>query len=305
MFLYVSHPMCKEHNNGWGHPENAERFSRIEDALLSARLLDYVLSREARQASDEDILRVHTPHFLKALSDAIPETGLVKLDEDTALSPMSLVAARYASGAVLEAVDAVLSGEVTRAFCNVRPPGHHAEVHKPMGFCLLNHVAIGAAYALAQYGLERIAILDIDVHHGNGTESYIRHEPRVTLISNFEIGIYPFSDNESDLPNELKLPMPAQTGGETWLQNWNQAWCFLDAAQPQLIFISAGFDGHQMDPLAHWNLHERDYQAWTQMAVEKANQLCEGRIISTLEGGYNLTSLGLSVVAHVKTLADL
>lgn len=305
MFLYVSHPMCKEHNNGWGHPENAERFSRIEDALLSARLLDYVLSREARQATDEDILRVHTPHFLKVLSEAIPETGSVKLDEDTALSPLSLVAARYASGAVLEAVDAVLSGEAKRAFCNVRPPGHHAEVHKPMGFCLLNHVAIGAAYALEQYDLERIAILDIDVHHGNGTESYVRHEPRVTFISNFETGIYPFCDNDSVVANELKLPMPAQIGGETWLENWQQAWSFLEAAQPQLIFISAGFDGHQMDPLAHWNLHERDYQAWTKMVVEKANQLCDGRIISTLEGGYDLTSLGLSVVAHVKTLADL
>ncbi|HEY9018005.1 histone deacetylase family protein [Thiomicrospira sp.] len=305
MFLYVSHPMCKQHNNGSGHPENAERFSRIEDALLSARLLDYVLSREARQASDEDILRVHTAHFLKVLSEAIPETGSVKLDEDTALSPQSLLAARYASGAVLEAVDAVLSGEVKRAFCNVRPPGHHAEVDRPMGFCLLNHVAIGAAYALEKYGLERVAILDIDVHHGNGTESYIRQEPRVHLISNFETDIYPFSPAVSDLPNELKLPMPAQTSGETWLQSWQQAWWFLEAAKPQLIFVSAGFDGHQMDPLAHWNLHEKDYQAWTQMLVEKANQLCEGRIISSLEGGYDLTSLGLSVVAHVKTLADL
>lgn len=305
MFLYISHPMCKEHNNGWGHPENAERYSRIEDALLSARLLDYVLSREARQANDEDILRVHTPHFLKVLTDAIPETGSVKLDEDTALSPMSLVAARYASGAVLEAVDAVLSGEVKRAFCNVRPPGHHAEVDKPMGFCLLNHVAIGAAYALEHYDLERIAILDIDVHHGNGTESYVRQEPRVTFISNFESGIYPFTENQSDFANQLKLPMPAQTSGETWLETWHQAWCFLQAAKPQLIFISAGFDGHQMDPLAHWNLHEKDYQAWTQRVVEQANQLCEGRIISTLEGGYDLTALGLSVVAHVKTLADL
>ncbi len=306
MFLYVSHPMCKKHDNGWGHPENAERYSRVEDALVSARLLDYVLTKEARQANDEDILRVHTPHFLKTLKAAIPQQGLITLDEDTALSPDSLDAARYGSGAVLDAIDSIMAGQAQRAFCNIRPPGHHAEVQKPMGFCLLNHVAIGAAYALEHYGLERVAIVDIDVHHGNGTESYARVEPRVTLISNFESGIYPFTDPHSDLPNQLKLPMPAHTSGAQWLEAWNHlGWPFLQAARPQLIIVSAGFDGHQMDPLAHWNLHERDYQAWTEQLIRQANQLCQGRIVSVLEGGYDLTALGLSVVAHVKALAEL
>lgn len=305
MFLYVSHPMCKQHDNGWGHPENAERYSRIEDALLSARLLDYVLSRDARQATDEDILRVHTPQLLEVLKRNLPTEGHVKLDEDTALSPKTLEAARYASGAVLEAIDAIMTGQAQRAFCNVRPPGHHAEVQSPMGFCIFNHVAIGAAYAMATYGLERIAILDIDVHHGNGSESYIRHEPRVSLISNFESGLYPFTAEQSDLDNMLKLPLPANTDGESWLKAWHQAWWFLQQAQPQLILVSAGFDGHQMDPLAHWRLHEIDYQAWTQALIEQANQLCEGRIVSVLEGGYDLTSLSLSVVAHVKALAEL
>lgn len=305
MFLYVSHPMCKEHDNGWGHPENAERFSRIEDALINARLLDYVLTRDARQATDEDILRVHTPKFLQILTDAIPDSGLVKLDDDTALSPKSLEAARHGSGAVLDAIDAIMAGQAQRAFCNVRPPGHHAEVHSPMGFCLINHVAIGAAYAMAKHGLERIAILDIDVHHGNGTESYVRHEPRVSFISNFESGIYPFTATESDLAHQLKLPLPANTDGKTWLEAWQQAWLFLEQAQPELILVSAGFDGHQMDPLAHWSLHERDYQAWTEQLIQQANRLCEGRIVSVLEGGYDLTALGLSVVAHVKALAEL
>ena len=305
MFLYVSHPMCKEHDNGWGHPESGERYSRIEDALLSARLLDYVLTRNARQATDDDILRVHTRQFLEVLKRNIPSEGHVKLDDDTALSPKTLDAARYASGAVLEAIDAIMAGQAQRAFCNVRPPGHHAEVQSPMGFCIFNHVAIGAAYAFEKYGLQRIAILDIDVHHGNGTESYIRHEPRVSLISNFESRLYPFTSEESDLDNMLKLPLPANTDGEAWLEAWHQAWQFLQQAQPQLILISAGFDGHQMDPLAHWNLHEADYQAWTQVLVQQANQLCEGRIVSVLEGGYDLTALGLSVTAHVKALAEL
>lgn len=305
MFVYINHPMCKEHDNGLGHPENAERYSRVEDALLSARLLDYVLSREARQATDEDILRAHTPQFLEVLKRNIPTKGLVKIDHDTALSPKSLLAARYGSGSVLEAVDMIFNNQAQRAFCNVRPPGHHAETHSPMGFCILNHVAIGAAYALAEYDLERIAILDIDVHHGNGTESYIKQEARVHLISNFESGIYPFTPPESEHENLMKIPLPSQTDGETWLAAWNQAWLLLQQIKPQLIIVSAGFDGHQMDPLANWNLHETDYQTWTQTLVQQANQLCEGRIISVLEGGYNLTALGLSVTAHVKALAEL
>jgi len=306
MFCYISHPMCKEHDNGWDHPENSQRYSRIEDALIAARLLDFVITQDARQASDADIIRVHTPAFLDKLKQSIPQDGLVKLDDDTALSPQSLNAARYASGAVLDAVDAVMTGKAQRAFCNVRPPGHHAEVDSPMGFCLLNNVAIGAAYALERYALKSIAILDIDVHHGNGTESYVRNEPRVSLISNFEQAIYPFTPDHSDLPNQLKLPLPANTDGEQWLAAWNdQAWLFLEKMQPDLIIVSAGFDGHQMDPLAHWRLHERDYQRWTEQLIEHANRLCQGRIISVLEGGYDLTSLSLSVVAHVKALAEL
>lgn len=305
MFLYLSHPLCKQHDNGPDHPENAERFSRIEDALMSARILDYVLTREPRQATDEDILRVHTPHFLTTLKNAIPQHGYVKLDEDTALNPHSLDSARYASGAVLEAVDAIMNAQAQRAFCNVRPPGHHAEVHQPMGFCIINHVALGAAYALAHYKLNSVAILDIDIHHGNGTESYIATEPRVTFISNFESGIYPFTTPDSEYAHQLKLPLPSQTEGEAWLAAWQQAWPKLQAAQPDLIFVSAGFDGHQLDPLGHWRLHERDYQVWTQQLIEQANHLCQGRIISVLEGGYDLNALTLSVTAHVKALAEI
>lgn len=305
MFVYLSHPKCKEHDNGIDHPENAARYSRVEDALLSARLLDYVLSRDARQATDEDIRRVHTPKFLDVLTEHIPDAGLVTLDEDTALCPTTLDAARYASGAVLEAVDMLMNNHANRAFCNIRPPGHHAEVQSPMGFCILNHVAIGAAYALEHYGLERVAILDIDVHHGNGTESYVRQEPRATLFSNFETGIYPFTDPESDLPNQIKIPLPLGTDGEDWLNAWEPVWEQLKELKPQLIFVSAGFDGHQMDPMANWQLHENDYAMWTHQLMLVANEVCEGRIISVLEGGYDLTSLGLSVVAHVKTLAEL
>lgn len=305
MLVYVTHPDCQCHDNGCDHPENAQRYAQVEDALYSAQLMDYILYRQARQASDEDILRVHTPHFLATLKKHIPTIGLVGLDDDTGLSPGTLDAARFASGAVLTAVDAVMQGEAQRAFCNVRPPGHHAEVDAPMAFCIVNNVAIGAAYAKAEYGLNKIAILDIDVHHGNGTESYVRIEPSVYLISNFQTDAYPFVSGESDLDNMYKIALPAQTTGDAWHAAWQDAWAWLQDIQPDLLFVSAGFDGHSMDPMANWQLHETDYAQWTHELVRQANALCQGRVISVLEGGYNLTSLGLCVRAHVKALAEL
>lgn len=305
MLMYITHPDCQCHDNGCDHPENAQRYAQVEDALHSAQLMDYILYRQARQATDEDILRVHTPHFLETLKKHIPQQGLVSLDEDTGLSPQSLESARYASGAVLTAVDALMQGEAQRAFCNVRPPGHHAEVQAPMGFCIVNNVAIGAAYAKARYDLNKIAILDIDVHHGNGTESYVRLEPSVYLVSNFQTDLYPFTRPESDLINMYKIALPAQTTGDAWLAAWQGAWQWLDEVKPELIFVSAGFDGHSMDPMANWQLHETDYGRWTQQLIAYANCWCQGRVISVLEGGYNLTALGLSVRAHVKVLAEL
>lgn len=305
MLAYLSHPKSKLHTNGEDHPESSARYGRVEDGLISAGLLDYVLSYEPRRAEDTDILRVHTREMLSHLKKISPLEGLVTLDDDTALSPDTLEAAYYASGAVLDAVDLVLGGQANKAFCNIRPPGHHAEVDRAMGFCIFNHVAVGSAYALDRYGLDRVAILDIDVHHGNGTESYVRQEERAFLVSNFQTGIYPFNPDASDLPNMLNISLPAHTTGEEWLAAWQPAWKKLQEFQPELIFVSAGFDGHQMDEMAHWKLHENDYAEWTRQLLEQAKMLCNGRIISVLEGGYNLLSLDLSVRAHIKTLSEL
>lgn len=304
--IYFSHPLCQAHDNGGDHPETAQRVSRIEDALISNRLLDFVLMREPRKATDEDVLRVHTLAHWENLKRESPKERIVYLDAETALAPGTLDAALYASGAVLDSVDALMKNQAITAFCNVRPPGHHAEVDRSMGFCIINHVAIGAAYALERYGLERVAILDFDVHHGNGTETYAEIEPKVFFASSFENDIYPFSSAHSAYENIVKMPLSSGTNDEAFLTAWREkVWPKLRALKPQLIILSAGFDAHRWDLIANLDVSEQGFSLWTKELMSLANEVCDGRVISVLEGGYELPSLVSSVVAHFKALADL
>ena len=304
--IYFSHPVCQLHNNGSEHPEAAERLSRIEDTLIEKRLLDFVLVKEPRAATVQDILRVHSDWHWHHLLDSVNPDKIVHLDNDTNLSKDSIDAALYASGAVLDSVDALLKGDAGVAFCNVRPPGHHAEVDRAMGFCLINHVAIGAAYAIDNYGLERVAILDFDVHHGNGTESYARQQPKLLFASSYEEDIYPFPTLENPQENLIKMPLKRGDGDEAFLNAWrSQVWPRLREWQPQLIILSAGFDAHRWDPLAGLDVSEAGFNQWTHELRALADELCGGKVISVLEGGYELTSLALSVVAHFKALTDL
>ncbi|BBP44720.1 histone deacetylase [Thiosulfatimonas sediminis] len=307
MYLYISHPLCKEHDNGQGHPENLQRISVIEDQLIAQGLLDFMLMRQARQATQADILRVHTLEMWDFLHQMQPKEGqsVVQLDSDTALSAHSITAARYAAGAVLDGVDALLKESASGVFCNVRPPGHHAEVTRAMGFCLFNNVAVGAAYALQKHGLERVTVLDFDVHHGNGTESFAQKETRLQFISSYQHGIYPYPRTESEYPNIFKIPMNSGTEGGEFLQRWQtQAWPKIREFRPQLILISAGFDAHFKDPLADLQLVDHDYVLWANSLLKLVAEIGNPPILSVLEGGYEKHALATSAGAYIKAMAQ-
>ncbi len=306
MNLYITHSSCGLHDNGADHPEIGERTSRIQDQLISGQLFDWIPQMDSRAATDAELLLAHSESHLANLTAQLPTEGVVCIAEDVCLNPHSLTAARHSVGAVLDAVDAVQSGRAKKVFCNVRPPGHHAEYDHAMGFCLFNNVAVGAAYAFKKYGYQRIAILDFDVHHGNGTESYARREPRLLFVSSFEVDIYPFIEPKSDLPNMLKIPVPKGSDSGIFRAAWSeQVFPALNAFKPQLIILSAGFDGHALDPMANLRLHEKDYFWLTQQINALAEEHCEGKVISVLEGGYDLESLGLSAREHIKALFEL
>ena len=300
---YITHPACRRHDMGHGHPESPGRLAAIEDRLLSTGLELVLRHHEAPAASHEQLIRVHDEAYVQRVFALAPREGLVWLDPDTAMSPHSLDAALRAAGAAVLAVDLVLSGKTSCAFCNVRPPGHHAGRARAMGFCIFNNVAVGAAHALAQYGLERVAIVDFDVHHGNGTEEIFRDERRVLFCSSFQHPFYPFSDTVGEGEQLVKAPIAAGSDGHSFREairgHWLEA---LDAFRPELVCISAGFDAHHQDPMAELNLTERDY-TWVTHEIRKiADAHAGGRIISVLEGGYALPALGRSAAAHINAL---
>jgi acetoin utilization deacetylase AcuC-like enzyme len=236
---------------------------------------------------------------------ASPESDYAYLDPDTAMNPMSLSASLRAAGAVVRAVDLIAEGGAVRAFCAVRPPGHHATPDRAMGFCVFNNVAVGAAQALERHGFERIAILDFDVHHGNGTEDMFHDDPRVLFCSTFQHPYYPFCGADSGNDHVINVPLPAMTASEGFRRAVERHWLpALDRFEPQLVFISAGFDAHREDPLAHLRLEDDDYAWVTHRIAESAERHAEGRIVSTLEGGYNTASLARSAVQHVRALGD-
>jgi acetoin utilization deacetylase AcuC-like enzyme len=294
------------HDMGSHHPECPARIAAIEDHLLASGILEHLVEVEAPPATREQLLRVHDQSYVDAIEASVPERGLVHLDPDTAMNPHSHHAALRAAGAVVEATDMVMGGEVENAFCNVRPPGHHAERARAMGFCFFNNVAVGAAHALEKHGLERVAIVDFDVHHGNGTEDIFRDDPRVMMVSTFQHPFYPYSGIEGRSERMVNIPLAAYSNGIQFREAVEKFWVpALDRFQPQMIFVSAGFDAHRDDDMASLSLVEADYAWVTERLVAHANRFCGGGIVSTLEGGYELDALARSVAAHLRALGRL
>jgi acetoin utilization deacetylase AcuC-like enzyme len=299
----ISHPDCALHEMGEHHPESPARLGAVRNQLLSSGLDAVLLHQDAPLASREQLCLVHDADYVDLIFKNAPAEGRVRLDPDTSMNPDSLNAALRAAGAVVLGVDLVMSGQSSAAFCNVRPPGHHAERNTAMGFCIFNNVAVGAAYALQAHGLERVAILDFDVHHGNGTEDMFRDKPGVLFCSTFQHPFYPHSGADVDSDNIVNVPLPAGTDGQGFRTAVESHWLpRLEAFQPELILISAGFDAHIEDDMAGLCLVEKDY-AWVTTEISKiADRFAQGRIVSTLEGGYALSALGRSVVAHINVL---
>jgi acetoin utilization deacetylase AcuC-like enzyme len=303
---YITHPSCGLHDMGAHHPECPARLDAISDRLIASGLDAVVVPYTARAATREELLRVHSEAYVDAIEAASPESGLAYLDPDTAMCPDSLDAARHAAGAVVHAVDLVMRGECSNAFCAVRPPGHHAESSRAMGFCVYNSIAVAAMHALEAHGLSRVAIVDFDVHHGNGTEDILAGDERVLMVGIFQHPLYPYTGAVPKGENMLNLPLAPYTRGaqvrELIEQHWMPA---LEEFRPQMIFVSAGFDAHRDDELAQLGLVEADYAWITRRIKDVALRHAQGRIVSCLEGGYNLGALARSVAAHLRVLAGL
>ena len=304
MLRLYTHPACLQHDPGPGHPESPARLHAVLAALDRDRFaaLDRI---EAPRASIEALERVHDATYVARILASAPGEGQARLDEDTLMSPASAEAALRAAGAVVAAVDAVLDERASCAFCAVRPPGHHATADQAMGFCLFNNVAVSAAHALAEHGLERVAIADFDVHHGNGTQDIFAREPRVLFVSSHQSPLYPGSGGaeETGVGNLLNAPLPAGTGSAAFRHAWEERLLpRLDAFRPQLLLVSAGFDAHRADPLAQLELLADDYTWLTARLVDIARRHAGGRVVSTLEGGYDLDALAASAAAHVAAL---
>lgn len=308
---YFTHADCRRHDMGRGHPECPARLDAIEDHFLATGLAD-VLARhdDAAVARPEDLAHAHASLYLGELEETferVAESGeLTAVDPDTAACRHTRQAALRAAGAAVAATDMVLDGRAENAFCAIRPPGHHATRDAAMGFCFYNNVAIAARHALDVRGLQRVAIVDFDVHHGNGTEDIIAGDERMLMVSIFQDQLYPFSGNEPKAGNMLNVPVPAYTKGDEVREIVDQQWLpLLEKFRPQMIFISAGFDAHRDDDLGRLGLVEADYEWITRRLVDVAKRHAQGRIVSCLEGGYNLGALARSAAAHVRVLAGV
>lgn len=303
---FITHRECTQHDMGSHHPESPERLSAINDRLIAAGLDMYLAFHDAPEATMEQLSRAHPKDYINNIIASSPKSGIVHLDPDTAMSPGTLQAALRAAGAGVMATDLVMAGSVESAFCAVRPPGHHAEKAKAMGFCFFNNVAVAAYHALAAHGLERVSIIDFDVHHGNGTENIVANDMRIQMVSTFQHPFYPYSGTDDPAPNMVNVPVPAGTRGDGFRQVVSDIWIpALWEFQPQMIFISAGFDAHYEDDMGSMGLVESDYAWVTEQLKMVAAHSANKRIVSILEGGYVLSSLARSVTAHIKALADL
>jgi acetoin utilization deacetylase AcuC-like enzyme len=308
---FYTHADCQRHEMGEWHPEMPARLQAIEDQLIASRIDQFLDRRDAPLAGEAELRRIHGEEAVARIrehSAALAESGerYYPLDADTILNRHSWQAALRAAGAAVAATDAVIAGELDNAFCAVRPPGHHATPDQAMGFCLFNNVAIAARHAIEVHGLERVAVVDFDVHHGNGTEAAFAHDARVLMVSFFQHPFYPFSGVGPAEPHIVNVPVPAFTDGGPVRQLVTETWLpALHAHRPQMIFISAGFDAHREDDMGQMGLVEADYAWITRQIMQVAARHAQGRIVSCLEGGYNLSALGRSVVAHLRVLADL
>src|SRR3954469_21001097 len=303
---FITHPECLKHDMGAHHPEQPARLSAIEDQLIASGVAPHVARYEAPLATDEQLARVHPVEYVRAIRDLAPKHGTVHLDPDTAMNPWSLQAALRAAGAAVLAVDLTLSGQAKTAFCAVRPPGHHACRARSMGFCIFNNVAVAARHALQAHGLERVAIIDFDVHHGNGTEDIFEGDSQVLMASTFQHPFYPYSGTEDPAANMVNVPLPAGAGSAQFREAVRSAWLpALEEFRPQLVCFSAGFDAHREDQLAMLELNDDDYRWVTEQVKDVAERHAGGRIVSMLEGGYALGALGRSAVQHIRVLAGL
>ncbi|MEO0972872.1 MAG: histone deacetylase family protein [Pseudomonadota bacterium] len=299
----ITHPTCALHEMGTEHPESPARLGAIQDQLIASGLAPVLKPVDAPRVSRAQLEAVHDAAYLDRLYAASPAQGRVQLDPDTALNPHSLEAAERAAGAGIAAVDLVLAGEVGAAFAAVRPPGHHAERARAMGFCVFSNIAVAAYHALDAHGLDRVAILDFDVHHGNGTEDIVSGDERILFCSTFQSPFYPYSGHDSDAPNVINSTLAAGSGSEAFRRAVREDWLGrLEEFAPQLLLVSAGFDAHQADAMAMVNLVDDDYAWVTEQIVRQAERSAEGRVVSMLEGGYELRSLGRCVAEHLAVL---
>jgi acetoin utilization deacetylase AcuC-like enzyme len=308
--LLYMHPSSLEHDTGPGHPESIARMRAIMTMLEREERKGALVAVERRappRATREQLERVHTSRYVDAVLSAEPASGYVRLDPDTVMSPGSGEAALRTAGAAVAAVDALIGGEADNAFCALRPPGHHAEAERAMGFCLFNSVAIGARQALDVHGLESVAIFDFDVHHGNGTQAAFERDPRVMYLSTHQSPLYPGTGarGETGSGNIVNRPLPAGTDSKAWREVVSDDILpAIERHEPELVMISAGFDAHREDPLAMMELVEADYAWVTRELVDLAGRHAAGRVVSVREGGYNLTALAASALAHLDALAQ-
>jgi len=303
---FITHRDCLRHDMGRGHPERPERLTAIEDQLIASGVEQFLARHDAPLASDEQLARVHPMEYVRAIREAAPERGTVHLDPDTAMNPHSLNAALRAAGAAVLATDLVMQGEAASAFCSVRPPGHHACSARAMGFCIFNNVAVAARHAMQAHGVERVAIVDFDVHHGNGTEEIFSHDGQVLMVSTFQHPFYPYSGTEDPASNMVNVPLAAGAGSKQFREAVTSYWIpALERFAPQLVLFSAGFDAHAEDDMAMLRLVDSDYGWVTQEIKAIADRHAGGRVVSMLEGGYALSALGRSVVQHLRVLAGM
>ncbi len=299
-----THPACLGHDPGQGHPERPARLASVLKALSGPEFAA-LQRREAPLATTEQLQRAHPPRYVEALLQAFPTEGYVQLDGDTVVSPGSKDAALRAAGALVAATDAVMGGEASNAFCAVRPPGHHAEPMRPMGFCLFNNVVVAARHARALYGIRKVAVMDFDVHHGNGTETQAMADAELFYASTHQSPLYPGSGthNHADHPNIVNAPLPPRSGSAEFRAAMSeQVLPAMRAFAPELVIISAGFDAHHADPLAELKLTEDDFAWATAQLLQVAREHAAGRLVSALEGGYDLDALARSAQAHVRAL---
>jgi acetoin utilization deacetylase AcuC-like enzyme len=300
---FIGHADCMKHDMGAYHPECPARLAAIDDQLIASGIGGYLEHHTAPLATTAQLARVHPPEYIAAIRAAAPQRGIVHLDPDTAMSPGTLDAALRAAGAAVLATDLVVGGAAENAFCSVRPPGHHATRTRAMGFCIFNNIAVAALHALEHHGLERVAIIDFDVHHGNGTEDIFADDERALMVSTFQHPFYPYSGTDDPAPNMVNVPLAAGAGSQAFRDAVERHWLpALDRFAPQLVLFSAGFDAHVEDDMAMLRLVDQDYAWVTQQVKRVADRHAGGRIVSVLEGGYALSALGRSVVQHLRVL---